>query len=103
MLSEQSQNLVLMLTFFFCIITLVQQRQTQIELREIKLQTQIDLREIKLQNREIKLQTQIDLREIKLQTQIGFKEIREGVPLREFLVQSPCCLVTSPKHVPLLK
>jgi hypothetical protein len=92
MLSEQSQNLVLMLTFFFCIITLVQQRQTQIELREIKLQ-----------NREIKLQTQIDLREIKLQTQIGFKEIREGVPLREFLVQSPCCLVTSPKHVPLLK
>jgi hypothetical protein len=85
MLSEQSQNLVLMLTFFFCIITLVQQRQTQIELREIKLQTQIDLREIKLQ------------------TQIGFKEIREGVPLREFLVQSPCCLVTSPKHVPLLK
>jgi len=85
MLSEQSQNLVLMLTFFFCIITLVQHRQTQIELREIKLQTQIDLREIKLQ------------------TQIGFKEIREGVPLREFLVQSPCCLVTSPKHVPLLK
>ena len=74
MLSEQSQNLVLMLIVFFFIITLVQQRQTQIELREIKLQTQI-----------------------------GFKEIREGVPLREFLVQSPCCLVTSPTHVPLLK